>query len=197
VGRSWHQQRKPALVFLGSQTDPFSATERWSIVKAFDQFGAFSGLRVGKGATGFGITAAVPSFDWTQAIYRSSYVLFEHSDGQHPTRADQALYQRYAHLFPTTEVGPYPLVFVGGYVMRGADVAPGELAGPQGQTLSFEEVQRAMQHGYGSGTHFIQYVYDLDAEANVITALICHADGKRPARVCTRPAIKTILREMR
>jgi hypothetical protein len=37
---------------------------------------------------------------------------------------------------------------------------------------------------------------NINAEANVMTALICHADGSKPKSVCGRPVIKSLLRHV-
>jgi hypothetical protein len=61
--------------------------------------------------------------------------------------------------------------------------------------MSFTAIQNALRTGVDpKGSAVVEHV---NAEANVITALICHADGKRPASVCARPIIKTILKSVR
>jgi hypothetical protein len=40
-------------------------------------------------------------------------------------------------------------------------------------------------------------VADINAEANIITALICHGDGMQPAKNCDRAVVKTILKHLR
>jgi len=48
------------------------------------------------------------------------------------------------------------------------------------------------------GTIRVGYIVrELNAYANVVTALICGADGGRPATVCNRPATRAILRQAR
>jgi hypothetical protein len=37
-------------------------------------------------------------------------------------------------------------------------------------------------------------VEDVNAEANIITAFVCHADGHKPVSVCSRPVVKRILK---
>jgi hypothetical protein len=63
------------------------------------------------------------------------------------------------------------------------------------QGMSFQTVQQALIQGKNPlTTHLVE---DVNAEANIITALICHADGKLPSSVCGRPAIKSILTHVR
>jgi hypothetical protein len=63
------------------------------------------------------------------------------------------------------------------------------------KSLSFSQVQSALIHGKDPPS--TNLVENVNAETNVITALICHADGKKPASVCGRPTIKAILRHVR
>lgn len=51
-----------------------------------------------------------------------------------------------------------------------------------------------MQRGYAR--HFVHYVYDINIESNVTTALICHVDGKRPSAVCGRSVIRGLMRHV-
>jgi hypothetical protein len=61
------------------------------------------------------------------------------------------------------------------------------------QGLPFETVRQSLatSHDPPSLSNLVEHV---NAEANIITALICHADGKRPSSVCNRSVIKTILK---
>jgi hypothetical protein len=97
----------------------------------------------------------------------------------------------------------FPLLVVGDYFSTGANVAvPGDLgtAGYQ-STSTFTAVQDALQQGKPVGSKAIapaaSLVQDFNAEANVITAFICHADGLRPKSVCGRSVIRTILKHIR
>jgi hypothetical protein len=102
-----------------------------------------------------------------------------------------------------------PLVLAGGYVqtvsqlMIGADFGkpvpiPTSSTITSGLTtgLTFDTVRSALETGREpvSGSYL---VVDVNAESNIISALICHADGMRPQAVCTRPAIKEILNRVK
>jgi hypothetical protein len=39
-------------------------------------------------------------------------------------------------------------------------------------------------------------VENVNAEADIMTTIICHADGMKPAKVCGRAVIKTILKHV-
>jgi hypothetical protein len=64
------------------------------------------------------------------------------------------------------------------------------------QPLSFDAIQKALQTEKDP-PYVSRLGENVNGEANVITALICHADGKRPGSVCTRPVVKSILKSVR
>jgi hypothetical protein len=92
-----------------------------------------------------------------------------------------------------------PLVSIGGYlratygVALSGDLTPNTSVIP----LSFSAVQTSLQRGKATGGAPYSLVPDVNAEANVLTALMCHADGKRPAGVCNRSVIKTVLKHVK
>jgi hypothetical protein len=57
-------------------------------------------------------------------------------------------------------------------------------------------VQRALATGSEPST-LSHLVEDVTAEANVISALVCHADGMNPKSVCGRPMITDILKHVK
>lgn len=103
-----------------------------------------------------------------------------------------------------------PLIAIGHYVQTvSQDLNPTDLAKTIGniptpgqivyqgvdQGMPFDTVRQALATGKDpQGSVLVEHV---NAEANIITALICHADGKRPASVCDRPAIKAILKHVK
>jgi hypothetical protein len=118
-----------------------------------------------------------------------------------------------ATIFPDTTSPPsrtLPLVAVGHYLQTvSQDVGPSDLTNlvpntpPPGRIvysgvtegLPFDTVRQALATGKDpQGSLLVEHV---NAEANIITALICHADGKKPASACDRPVIKTILKSVR
>lgn len=101
-----------------------------------------------------------------------------------------------------------PMELVGGYVLNGAYAAYGEMVpassaecggGFQPQSPpepAFGQIQRALLAGYRNHADR-PYVFDVDVETNVITALVCHADKGRPASVCHRRVITEIMRRIK
>jgi hypothetical protein len=63
--------------------------------------------------------------------------------------------------------------------------------------LPFAVIQQSLQRGKSVGGAVPTLVPDVNAEANIITALICHADARHPASLCARPAIRAILQNVR
>jgi hypothetical protein len=173
---------KPEVLFVGAQYCSFCAAERWAIVKALGQFGSWSNVhRATQGGTSAGFKA-VPTFDLTKASYQSKYVALVSKDYldyngnplQTLNNREQALFQQY------DPQGGTPMVLVADYKMLGSGYSPGNIDGQ-----SFSAVQSALQQG-GSNN----FVHVINAEANAITAILCHADGMQPSRVCGRPVIK-------
>lgn len=113
----------------------------------------------------------------------------------------------------------FPLISVGGYLQTLSQVP---LFGDFAPDSSFYVTQ---DHDYRQGFTVLPFTYlyssysiskvesalvsgtppapnstmiaDVNAEANVITALICHADGGKPANVCGRSVIKALLKHVK
>jgi len=106
---------------------------------------------------------------------------------------------RLRHMYP-------PMELVGGYVMNDAYPAYGSMVpGPGGCIVAYTEpppesafgqIQSALLAGYRNHADR-PYVFEIDVETNVITALICHADQRRPASVCGRRVIVEIMRHIK
>jgi len=143
---------------------------------------------------------------------------------QRMTPTELALFQRYTKpycgnrsasgcLFWMDITRVLPIVAIGDYVQLGVRLmSHGDLAvplptptnagsitdlGEGGETgLTFDQLRTALIAGK-EPQPFMETEVDVNAEANVITALICHADSKRPASVCGRPTIKAILKSVK
>lgn len=92
----------------------------------------------------------------------------------------------------------FPLVAISRYIQTGADVAIyGDLYDSAAQRpLPFATVQQSLQKNRAQDHASPSLISDYNAEANVITALICHADGLKPVQVCHRPVIRSILKHI-
>jgi hypothetical protein len=100
-----------------------------------------------------------------------------------------------------------PLVVIGNYrqtidqivtpgafrkTFYGQIATPGESPPVYYTGFSFTEVQGALAAGTANAL-----TLEVNAQANVMTALICHADGGKPKTVCGRAVIKTILKQVK
>jgi hypothetical protein len=105
-----------------------------------------------------------------------------------------------------------PLLLVGGYLQMGPQVvfpadlegpAPGGSSGPPGSSqapttgLPFATVHDALANNTPTKQFTPSALYDINAEANLIEALVCHADGMQPRKTCGRIVIRKLLKEVR
>lgn len=186
--------RRPEMLVIGSQSNGWSAIENWALVKALSQFGTLSGLTPTSTPAdshyGFG---GIPTYDFSRVAYQSRYVSLVYRDLatrdgtplQHASAYEARLMRRFRG------VGPFMLI--GGYARGVSPLAPGELDAPSGSGLSFDSVVQDLQLHHARQ----QFVDEINVEANVLTALICHADRGMPTSVCSKGAVHTILQHIR
>jgi len=185
--------RHPEMLVIGSQSNGWSAIENWALVKALSQFGTLSGLTPTSTRAdshfGFG---GIPTYDFSRVAYRSRYISLVYRDlttrDGTPLQHASAYETRLARRF--RGVGPFMLI--GGYARGVSPLAPGELDAPSGSGLSFDSVLQDLQ------LHHVrqQFVDEINVEANVLTALVCHADRGMPTSVCSTGAVRTILQHV-
>ncbi len=144
---------------------------------------------------------------------------------QRPSKRELDLYNRYVRnphpvFKPNPKIDPYgansvdgsgsrrfPLVAIGDYVQTNSQViisgdfqesrSTPQVIGYSG--LPFDTVRNALVSGTDpKNTGLYNHpVEDVNAEANIMTALICHATRNQPTSVCTRPTIRLILKSVR
>jgi hypothetical protein len=138
------------------------------------------------------------TLDWSRATYRSAYVAFAHFDGTGSNSFPPKALRRVAagiakdcRSIQAVQACLFPLVAIGSYYTANDKMVPAEFLTPSLQrVLTFQEIQSGLQAGYQR--HYLPYVFDVDAETNAITALICRADGMRPAGACGRAIIRSL-----
>jgi hypothetical protein len=96
----------------------------------------------------------------------------------------------------------FPLLAVGNYLSTGDNVAIwGNLGTQSNAVVPFSTIQESLKLGKAISVNAVgppaSLTTDYNAEANVITAFICHADGLKPAKVCGRAVTKKILRHIK
>jgi hypothetical protein len=177
------------------------------------------------GPRGSATACTAPTFDLSHITFRSRYVTVVEKrlivfDGkhtrypaQHFTPEERAIFERYVHARPNSgwaggiKLGQLPLIAVDHYVQTSSQVmnvsdftnsvatTSPSYGNGQYSFLPFAVIHSALISGKDpAGTHVVE---DVNAEANIITALICHADGMQPTKVCSRPVIKTILKHVK
>jgi hypothetical protein len=214
--------RKVLLLFAGTQTDAYSQAEEWPVVKALEQFGVLSDVTRLKQlcSTYTGRKSCDnPSFNLDSARYQSRYVMFVYADlfnaeGKcgHRLPPDEMAFLWHAGLnyyrpdpaHPCDHLLDYgppkinvPVVLVGGYMQEQLNLfSSADLRTPDLSTgLSFDQVQQSLAQGNNPpGTTLVQ---DLNAETSVISAIICHADGRKPAAVCNRDGVRQTLKHVK
>lgn len=176
------------LFFLSALYCPFCGAERWAIVDALGRFGTWQNLNPSQSTAGVDGIAAVPTYDFVHAAYTSSYVAFvarDAADAQgNPLQplqpGERDLVNRY------DREGGIPLLVVdGAFTQVSSGYSPGLLAGK-----SFEEIHA----GLGGGSVAAVAIHH---EADVLSALICYADGGQPRDVCAAPAVRAIVQGIR
>lgn len=104
----------------------------------------------------------------------------------------------YVQTYPTLPVIVVDFV-VSGHTPTPCPVPATMCTGPTYSAInaSFSDVQESLVAGRAAGGLPQSLVTDVNAETNIITALICHADGKQPGSVCSRPVIRGLLMHVR
>jgi hypothetical protein len=188
---------KALVLFVSALFDGPSASERWALVKALSQFGTFSG--VGPSTSNQAVHGqkpiTVPTFNLEHAQYSSRYVVFDHRDVedfwgnvlQKLSKADTKMVARFQFI---------PILIVGNYYLSKPMVSPEEYVGDNA-AFTFTQLRYALAHNYNGLNLLGQLVSDINAEANILTALICHADGGKPSSVCGIHTVKNLLKHVK
>lgn len=177
---------KPEVLYVGLESCPACAIERWGLVVALSQFGTFSQLPLGESAVGS--RPFVRSFTFAGARYVSPYLSFEGVEVSSDLPAPGGGFQRLDRL--TSEQsravrkldarGLAPFVDVANrFTDVGATVPPGV-----GQGLSWSQLAGAVRRPR------TQPAQAIAASAEVFTAELCQATGGEPAPVCGSAVVK-------
>ena len=163
---------KPAIVFVGEESCPFCAAERWSLIVALSHFGTWTNL----GSTTSSATDVYPNtatFSFRTASYHSTQLTLRTTEltdnAGHPLQPQTALDSR---LIGTYDVPPYvnsadqsgavPFLDIANrYVLAGAQYNPQVLAG-----LSAAQIASQLRNPASPVAQAI------DGSANVIIAAI-------------------------
>jgi hypothetical protein len=177
---------KPEVLYVGLESCPACAIERWGLVVALSKFGTFPQLRLGQSA----VTERpfVRSFTFAGARYVSPYLSFDAVEVSSDLTAPGGGFQSLGRL--TTAQGRLlrtldpsriaPFIDVGNQFSDvGATVSPGF-----GRGLSWSQLAGSV------GRPRTQAGQAIAASAEVFTAEICRATRGDPASVCTSAVVQ-------
>ena len=189
---------KGLVLFVSALFDGPSASERWALVKALAQFGTFSGVApsTSNQAVHGQKPITVPTLDLHNSHYSSRYVLFDHRDVedfwgnvmQKLSPADTKLVARFQYI---------PVLIVGNYYLSKPMVEPEEYVTDNNAAFSFAQLRYALSRNYNGLNLLGQLVSDINAETNILVALICHADGGKPSSVCAAHTVQGLLKHVK
>lgn len=172
---------KPEFFYYGAEWCPYCAANRWSMIVALSQFGAFKNLPQ-TFSSSIDIDSNTPTFTFVNTGYTSSYIDFvplENQDRNHntietPTAAQQNLLTEF-------NVQGYPFLDIGNKYRAGALYDPGTLT-----NLSQAQVASKLSNPHDPVTQ------NIVGAANYLTAAICSVTQNTPANVCTQAPIPTL-----
>lgn len=158
---------KPALVFAGTDSCPYCAVRRWAVVKALSAFGTWSHLKK---------MVFMSTFDLASSHYHSPYVAFKYTSME-----ELRLTQREAReLLKGNPYGGTLWLLAADRNTANTNLDPALI-----EKFSFTSVREQLRNGTPS-----TLTHEINAEANALTAIMCHADGMQPQSACERPVIK-------
>jgi hypothetical protein len=180
---------KPRILYVGAEYCPFCAAERWSLAAALSRFGTFSGLGQTSSAPGPEVFPNTPTLSFHGATYTSKYLSFTGYEIQDTNHAaldtlsadDNALLEKYDAPPYVSDNGSIPFIdLFGSWFSQGASYSPDILKG-----MSHAEVATAMQDPTS------EVAKNVDAMANVFSAMICAKTDGKPADVCGSAGVQT------
>jgi hypothetical protein len=199
------QGGKPEMLYIGEESCPFCAAERWGMVVALSRFGTFSGLRLIRSSS-HDVFSNTDTLTFYQAAYSSKYLDFQHievatSSGKRletPNPVQQALMTKYdaAPYVPASAANSFPFIDVGNqFLVVGAQYSPGTLGtlqpvNPSHLGLSWQAIARELRNPHSALAQRIL------GTANHLTAAICKITNGQPGSVCKSAAVTAIGRNI-
>ncbi len=192
TGSALTKDGKPLIVYIGAESCPYCAGERWAMVNALSRFGTWSNLGATTSASQ-DVHPNTPTFSFHGATYTSQYLAFEGvekttnqaiSGGYQPLDTPTAAQSKLQAQYGTDSSGSQGIPFIdfgNKFTIVGAtyDVSPLD-----GQSI--DEIAANLSDPANASTKGIL------GSANAITAAICKITNDRPANVCSSSAIKTL-----
>jgi thiol-disulfide isomerase/thioredoxin len=173
------------VFFMGAEHCPHCAAERWSIVRALQKFGQWSGLKQTMSAARDELILNLPTYDFNEASYTSQHVEFvareikdrEFKPLQKLLKTEEKLVQQY------NSERSIPFLLIGGRFMQiGAGFAPKIFIGH-----TFRQTETELKKAES------EIRKTIDAEANIIAALMCVAG--LPQELCKESGVAELVAE--
>jgi len=189
---------KPEFLFVGEDSCPYCAFDRWSVVVALSRFGSFTNLHFTQSATN-DLFPNTDSFSFYGSSYSSPYLAFvpvETADRngralQTPTADEQSLVNAYDAPPYSSSTGGVPWMDLGGrYVAAGAPTLTinGQVVdGPALlQGMTWQQIGQSLSNPSSAAAVAIL------SDANWLIAGLCKITGDQPASVCGTSTVTTL-----
>jgi len=171
------------VFFMGAEHCPYCAAERWAIVRALQKFGQWNGLKQTISAARDEPFLNLPTYDFTEATYTSSHIEFVSKEIKNREfKPLQKLLKSEEKLVRKDNPDKYiPFLLIGGRFMQvGAGFTPKIFIG---HTFRQTETELKKQESEIRKT--------IDAEANIISALMCIAG--LPPELCKETGVAELV----
>ena len=174
---------KPELLYVGSESCPWCAAERWSMVNALSRFGTFSNLHYTRSADDDGDIA---TFSFHGAHYTSQYLQFVPVEGSDRNGKQlETLTDQQQKILTEYTGGSVPLVYLGGRFWGSGGYNFSVLSGKDQV-----EIAAALKNPTSPITR------NMIGNANYLTAALCTLTFSQPATACGNTAILGISRQL-
>ncbi len=180
---------KPEIVYIGADSCPFCAGERWALVMALSKFGTFSKL-MGTTSSAVDTNPSTPTFSFYGSNYSSQHISFvpvetttnrydpsigSYQPLQQPSAFERSLYSKWDRPPYTSQAGGIPFVYLAGrYLLTGGQYDASKIAG--WQMLRAADYITAGNNPTSLGA---------EAAAGHLIGEICSLTHDQPARVCS------------
>ncbi len=153
------------VFFMGAEHCPHCAAERWSIVRALQKYGQWGGLKQTISAARDEPFLNLPTYDFTEATYTSDHIHFvarEIKDREFKSLQKlQKTEEKIVRKFNAEKIIPF-LLIGGRFMQIGAGFTPKIFVGH-----TFRQTETELKK------HESEIRKTIDAEGNIISALIC------------------------
>ncbi|EZQ02239.1 MULTISPECIES: DUF929 family protein [Acidianus] len=177
---------KPVIIFIGAEWCPYCNAESWALLIALERFGNITGLQYMESSSS-DIFPNTHGFSFTNVNYSSKYISFleyEYQDRNYQPL--QPVPQNIYKLWMNLTHGSIPFIYIAGHFYQaGSNIYPGILAG-KNWTYIISQISN-------KSSPIAKAIY---TSANILTAMICQADGNHPSYVCDQELIQHIEQDL-